>query len=228
MAFNPSPQVAAARDYAEKFKYDQVIIIGIIGDAVGYASYGKTEALCTKAKRIADQIFKALGVMLITILLCFGCSTTGAGNHKIMDASFRDNIQVGVTTKAEVLALLGPPESWFNPVWRYEGSDRTISPLCYVPLLDLTARQTIRSRVVEIHFDRGIVSDIQTQSGEEKRMFAVGTVALITAGVGAVCAAGATPYPSYYAGGHLYPGRAVANTIPTGGGGSMTTVKWYR
>ena len=62
MAFNPSPQVAAARDYAEKFKFDQVIIIGIVGDAIGYASYGKTPALCGKAKQFADRIFKLLGV----------------------------------------------------------------------------------------------------------------------------------------------------------------------
>jgi len=165
---------------------------------------------------------------IIAALFLFGCASMGAGNQKIMDASFRDNIQIGLTTKAEVLALLGPPISWFDPVWRYEGSDRIISPLCYVPLLDLTARQTIRSRVVEIHFVRGIVSDIQIQGGEEKRMFAVGTVALITAGVGAVCAAGATPYPSYYAGGRWWPGKAVVNTIPLAGGGSMTTVKWYR
>lgn len=167
-------------------------------------------------------------ITIIAMLFCLGCASTGAGNQKIMDASFRDSIQVGMTTKAEVLALLGPPMSWFNPVWRYEGADRIIPPLCYVPLLDLTARQTIRSRMVEIHFDRGVVSDIQIQGGEEKRMFAVGTVALITAGVGAVCAAGATPYPSYTAGGHLYPGKAIVNTIPTGGGGNITTVKWYR
>ena len=62
MAFNPSPQVAAARDYAEKFKYDQVIIIGVLGDNISYASYGKTASLCAQAKQFADKIFRAIGV----------------------------------------------------------------------------------------------------------------------------------------------------------------------
>jgi hypothetical protein len=62
MAFNPSPQVAAARDYGQRFGYDQVIIIGIAGEHISYASYGKTKALCASAKQFADRIFKAIGV----------------------------------------------------------------------------------------------------------------------------------------------------------------------
>lgn len=34
-------------------------------------------------------------------------------------------------------------------------------------------------------------------------------------------------YGPYSVGGHLYPGKVIVNTIPTGGGGSMSTVKWY-
>jgi len=37
---------------------------------------------------------------IIAMLFCLGCASTGDGNQKIMDASFRDSIQVGVTTKA--------------------------------------------------------------------------------------------------------------------------------
>jgi hypothetical protein len=62
MAFNPSPQVAVARDYGQRFGYDQVIIIGIIGETITYTSYGKTKDLCTKARQFADRIFKAIGV----------------------------------------------------------------------------------------------------------------------------------------------------------------------
>lgn len=49
--------------------------------------------------------------------------------------------------------------------------------------------------------------------------------AILTA-VSAAC----TPvaYGPYSVGGHLYPGKAIVNTIPTTGGGSMSTVKWYR
>ena len=166
--------------------------------------------------------------IFIAMLLCFGCATSGTGNQKIMDASFRDAIQVGVTTSVQILHLLGEPENLYVNPWRYVGNDRTIPALCYVPLLDLTQKQTVRNRVVDIYFDTDrIVSEVKVDGSEEKRMFAVGTVGLITAGVGAVCAAGATPYPSYYASGHLYPGKAVINTVPTTGGGSMSTIKWY-
>jgi hypothetical protein len=167
-------------------------------------------------------------IAIIVVMLCFGCASTGTGNQRIMNADFMDNIKVGVKTKEDVLALLGPPMSWFDPVWRYEGTDRIISPLCYIPIIDLTARQTIRSRTVEIYFDGGVVSDVRVGHGTEKRMYAVGTVSLIFAGLGAVSAAGQTPYAPYYANGHYYPGQAIANTIPTGGGGSMTTIKYYK
>jgi hypothetical protein len=170
---------------------------------------------------------KTIGLLII--LLLAGCASTGTGNQKIMDATFQDKIQVGVTTSVQILQLLGEPENRYVNPWRYVGNDRIISPLCYVPLLDLTQRQTVRNRVVDIYFDANrVVSEVKMGSSEDKRMFAVGTVALITAGVGAICAAGSTPYPSYYANGRWYPGKAVINTIPTGGGGSMTTVKWYR
>ena len=68
MAFNPSRKVAAARDYAENFGFDQVIIIGIarrgvnIDGEISYASYGKNPTLCTMTKQMADKIFKLLGV----------------------------------------------------------------------------------------------------------------------------------------------------------------------
>ena len=71
-------------------------------------------------------------IAIIAVLFCFGCASTGTGNQRIMNADFMDNIKVGVTTKEDVLALLGPPVSWFDPVWRYEGTDRIISPLCYI------------------------------------------------------------------------------------------------
>jgi len=167
-------------------------------------------------------------ITIIVVLFCFGCASTGSGNQKIMDASFMDSIQVGVTTKGEVLSLLGLPMSLFDPIWTYQGDDRIISPLWYVPLIDLVARQTVRSRLVEIYFNQGVVSDVKVESGSEKRMYAAGTVSLIFAGLGAVAGAGSTPYAPYTAGGRSYPGRAVINTVPTTGGGSAGIDKVYR
>jgi len=58
MAWNPSPQVAAARDFGKKFGKNQVIILHFDKDGrVGYASYGETKSLCDNTKKIADKIF---------------------------------------------------------------------------------------------------------------------------------------------------------------------------
>ena len=52
MAWNPEPEVAAARDYAKKFNQEQVIIFHIDKDGrFGYASYGKTKKLCGETKK---------------------------------------------------------------------------------------------------------------------------------------------------------------------------------
>ncbi len=62
MAWNPHPEVAAARDFGKKFGKDRVIIIHVndaTGD-MGYASYGRTRALCDDTKRLADATFEAV------------------------------------------------------------------------------------------------------------------------------------------------------------------------
>ena len=61
MAWNPSPKVAAARDFADKFNKQQVIILAINKDgSLEYASYGETKALCHNAEIIADIAFDAI------------------------------------------------------------------------------------------------------------------------------------------------------------------------
>ena len=61
MAWNPSPKVAAARDYAKKFGKQQVIILAIDKeDKLDYASYGETKPLCSMAKILADIAFDAI------------------------------------------------------------------------------------------------------------------------------------------------------------------------
>lgn len=60
MAFNPDPEVAAARDIAKRFSKKQVIILMIDEEMLTYASYGETKALCDAAKKIADVAFDAV------------------------------------------------------------------------------------------------------------------------------------------------------------------------
>jgi hypothetical protein len=59
MAWNPCPEVAAARDFGTRFKANRVVITYITEDGkIGYASYGKTKELCAETKRLADALHK--------------------------------------------------------------------------------------------------------------------------------------------------------------------------
>ena len=62
MAWNPSPKVAAARDYGQKFGADQVIIIAIDNrrETIEAISYGETKRLCAETKGLADVAYKAV------------------------------------------------------------------------------------------------------------------------------------------------------------------------
>lgn len=58
MAWNPSPEVAAARDFAKRFGHSRVLILYDDGLHFGFASYGETKELCASAKRIGDKLWK--------------------------------------------------------------------------------------------------------------------------------------------------------------------------
>jgi hypothetical protein len=59
MAWNPSPEVAIARDVAAKFKADRVVILYTLPDGrFGYASYGQTKELCADARKLGDKLFE--------------------------------------------------------------------------------------------------------------------------------------------------------------------------
>jgi hypothetical protein len=61
MAFNPSPEVRAAAEFAKRFGADRVIIYYTTpAGEYGYSSYGRTSKLCASAKRIADRIWDAV------------------------------------------------------------------------------------------------------------------------------------------------------------------------
>lgn len=60
MAWNPEPNVGAARDFGKKFGYSQVLIIGIdqVSGAFGVVSYGETKTLCADAEKRAKKLQK--------------------------------------------------------------------------------------------------------------------------------------------------------------------------
>lgn len=66
MAWNPSPEVAVARDFAQKVGANRVVIMWDTPDGkMGYASYGKNRGLCDSAKRIAEWLWRPFGESLV-------------------------------------------------------------------------------------------------------------------------------------------------------------------
>lgn len=62
MAWNPSPEVAVARDFAAKFGADRVIIFYTTPDGkYGYASYGQNRELCGATRKAADAVHDHMG-----------------------------------------------------------------------------------------------------------------------------------------------------------------------
>jgi hypothetical protein len=61
MAWNPSPEVAVAREAAKKLDAPQCIVLWINRDGtrLGMASYGETKALCAEAGKIGTAAHKA-------------------------------------------------------------------------------------------------------------------------------------------------------------------------
>ena len=69
MAWNPSPKVKAAREFARQFNKDKVIILGI-DEANGQfelTSFGITKKECVEAKGVADRIYRLINEEMLEI-----------------------------------------------------------------------------------------------------------------------------------------------------------------
>ena len=66
MPYNPSPQVALARDAARKLGAERAVIVYVLPDGrFGYASYGETAKLCSSARKLADCLYDAAERFLV-------------------------------------------------------------------------------------------------------------------------------------------------------------------
>lgn len=68
MAWNPSPKVAAARDYGRTFGKDMVIIISTDGRSpptLECVTYGKDRQLCDAAKVLGDAAYDSIILKLL-------------------------------------------------------------------------------------------------------------------------------------------------------------------
>lgn len=67
MAWNPSPEVATARDAARRLKADRCILIYTTAEGnIGMASYGETKALCAATGKVGDALYEAAKVLFDT------------------------------------------------------------------------------------------------------------------------------------------------------------------
>lgn len=58
MAWNPSPEVAVARDAAHRLGANRVVIVYTTDrDQIGFASYGKTRALCDETGPLGRELY---------------------------------------------------------------------------------------------------------------------------------------------------------------------------
>ncbi len=60
MAWSPTPEVAAARAFAERFDKGMVIILSLDHTTLRADSYGTNVALCKEAKGLADIVHDAV------------------------------------------------------------------------------------------------------------------------------------------------------------------------
>lgn len=62
MAWNPSPDVAAARSFGDKFRRPVVVVFSIdaSGEAFHITTYGQTKKLCALAGAFGEQIADAV------------------------------------------------------------------------------------------------------------------------------------------------------------------------
>ena len=62
MAWNPVPEVAAARDAAKALNNAPVVVLLYLtnDEQIGFASYGRTKELCKFAGQLGEHCFKAM------------------------------------------------------------------------------------------------------------------------------------------------------------------------
>jgi len=60
--WNPSPEIAAAREYDKKFDRPVVVVFSLekCGNRFSVTTYGRSKALCTLAAEFGDQIAQAV------------------------------------------------------------------------------------------------------------------------------------------------------------------------
>ncbi|MEW6559348.1 MAG: outer membrane protein assembly factor BamE [Pseudomonadota bacterium] len=115
----------------------------------------------------------AFTIPVLAATLLAGCAS--AGNEalsKQTSASLQQHIQKGVTTKAQVQAILGQPQNVsFNggqEQWTYNFAHATPTAVNFVPIVNLFVHQAnVEQKMLVILFDKnGVVENYSYTHGE--------------------------------------------------------------
>lgn len=119
------------------------------------------------------------GAVAITLLA--GCSA--AGNEKLGAATrqaLQQQLTQGVTTKAQLEATLGPPNSVTfersREQWTYEYSHSTPGLITFVPVLNLFVRQSYvrRKQLVVLFDEQDVIDNYAYTDGTSTTKFGLG------------------------------------------------------
>ena len=115
-----------------------------------------------------------IAAWLTGLVVIFSCATTG---KKVDIDSLKRNINIGVSTKADVLQVCGEPltkdEDRKNEVeiWHYSSVEKSITgPGLLTHCLGIGREWETTTTIVDIFFKNDIVVDIKTTTGSSKRM----------------------------------------------------------
>lgn len=123
----------------------------------------------------------SLGAAFLAVALLAGCAS--AGNEalsKQTSASLQQHIEKGVTTKAQVQAILGQPQNVsFNngqEQWTYSFAHATPTAVDFVPVVNLFVHHAnVDHKMLVILFDKhGVVEDYSYTHGQSVYKSGVG------------------------------------------------------
>jgi len=109
---------------------------------------------------------KRLAAAFVAFSLLTGCGLESQGNQALSDSSRIDQINVGITTRAQVRATLGEPENrWMDrgtESWSYSFNRTSTNAAMFVPIAQAVAGRVHTDYVnLIIGFDRNdVVRDV--------------------------------------------------------------------
>ncbi|MFN3954401.1 MAG: outer membrane protein assembly factor BamE [Pararhodobacter sp.] len=110
--------------------------------------------------------FKNIAAAFVAVSFLAGCGPESQGNQAISDSSRVDQIVVGTTTREDVRATLGEPETRWREFgdehWSYRFQRESMNAAMFIPVAQMVAgRVNVDFVNVTVSFDRaGVVNNL--------------------------------------------------------------------